>query len=792
MRTLWQDIRYGFRMLFRNPGFSIVVVLVLALGIGANTTIFSVVNAVLLRPLPYRDPGRLVMVWGASPQKGWYHNPVSFPNFIDWRDQNRVFEDIAAWRLNRFTFTGGGVVQQVAGEEVSCSLFRVLGVQAALGRTFLPEEEKSHIVILSHGFWQRFFGSDPNIVGQSITLNGSPFTVIGIMPPDFGFPVFWNPKSDRLWVPLDLEPNERGRGNNCLVLVGRLKSNVTLRQAQTEMNTIARRLEQEYPDTNTGWEVNLVPAHKQLVGDIQPALLVLLGAVGLVLLIACANIANLLLARAEARRKEIAIRRAVGASRLRLVRQLLTENVLLSALGGILGALLAVWSIEPMLALIPGTIPRLDEISIDRYVFGFTATVSLLTGLLFGVAPALQVSGININKFLKEGTGTSGEGVQHHRLRRVLVVSEVAVSLTLLIGAGLMVKSFLRLRSVDPGFDPQNLLLTPVSLPRPNLQQFIERVEALPEVRSVGAVNWLPVNPGSQTLGFTIEGRPSPAPGQNPSANFHMASCNYFHTMGIPVLMGRRFTQRDVEGTPPVVIVNQTFAHRHFPEDEPIGKRLSIGGKSHEIVGVIGDVKHGGLAGQVDPEVYWPFLQKSGTERGMWVVVRTVSDPVKLADALRNEIKKLRGKPITYITTMKHMLAATTLEPRFNMLLLGIFASAAVLLATMGIYGVMSYVVTQRTHEIGIRMALGAQTRDVLQMVIKQGLILALIGVAVGLAASFALTRVISSLLYKVSPTDPVTFVCVSLFLAGVAVVASYIPARRATKVDPMNALRYE
>jgi len=790
MVSLWQDIRYGFRMLVRNPGFTFVVVLILALGIGANTAIFSVVNGVLLRPLPYGNPDRLVMVWGASPQKGWYHNPVSFPNFTDWRDQNRVFEDIAACRPNPFSFTGGGGVQQIAGEEVSCSLFQVLGVQAALGRTFLPEEEDPHIVILSHGFWQRSFGSDPNIVGQSITLNGSPFTVIGIMPPDFWFPVFWSIKADQLWVPLDLEPNERGRGNNCLVLVGRLKSDVTLRQAQTEMNTIARRLEQEYPNTNTGWTANLVRAHQQVVGNIRPALLVLLGAVGLVLLITCANVANLLLARAEARQKEVAIRRAVGASRLRLVRQLLTENVLLSALGGTLGALLAVWSIEPMLALIPGTVPRLDEIAIDLFVFGFTVTTSLLTGLLFGVAPALQVSGINVNQFLKEGTMTSTEGVQRHRLRRVLVISEVAVSLTLLIGAGLMVKSFLRLRSVDPGFNPQNLLIARVSLPRPNLQQFIERIEALPDVRSVGAVNRLPVYKGSQTLSFTIEGRPSAAPGQDPSANFHVASCNYFHTMSIPVLMGRRFTQRDIEETPPVVVVNQTFARRHFPEDEPIGKRLSIGGTSHEIVGVIGDVKHGGLAGQVDPEIYWPFLQKSGGD--MFVVVRTVSDPVKLASVLRNEIKKLRGKPIPYITTMERMLAATTLEPRFNMLLLGIFASAAVLLAAMGIYGVMSYAVTQRTHEIGIRMALGAQTRDVLQMVVKQGLSLALIGVAVGLGAALALSRVISSLLYEVSPTDPLTFVCVSLFFTGVALLASYIPARRAARIDPMVALRYE
>jgi len=790
MITLWQDIRYGIRMLLRKPGFTFIVVLVLALGIGPNTAIFSVVNGVILRPLPFEDPDHLVMVWGTIPEKGWYQMPTSFPNFLDLRDQNQVLGGIAAYQLGGFALTVKSESQQVQGGRVSDDFFQVLGVQPSLGRVFSDEEQDPDVVVISHDLWQHQFGSDPHVIGKTMTLNTRPHIVIGVTPPDFWFPIFWNSvKGDQLWVPLRLKPDEQSRGNKCLVLIGRLKSGITLRQAQAGMNTVATRLGQEYPGTNTGVTVNLVPAYKQLVGDIQTALLVLFGAAGFVLIIVCANIATLLMARAESRQKELAIRSAIGASRLRLLCQLLTESILLSAIGGILGIVLAVISVDPMLALKPGSIPRLDEISIDGSVLGFTVTISVLTCLLFGLTPALQISGINLNKFLKEGSRTSTEGVQRHHLRRALVVSEVALSLMLLIGAGLMMKSFLRLQNVNPGFNPQNLLLTRISLPRDKWQQLIERTEALPYVRSVGAVNRLPVNTGSQTLDFTIEEHPTPEFGQKPVANCHVASPDYFRTMGIPILMGRPFAEKDIGEAPPVAIINQALASRYLPGEEPVGKHLNIDGKSCEIVGVIGDVKHGGLTGQVEPEIYWPYLQQSG--RTMWVVVRSARDPVGLARPLWDEAKNLGGKA-TSMATMEHLLARAFSGPRFNTLLLTIFASAAAILAGLGVYGIMSYTVIQRAHEIGVRKALGAEVNKVLRMVMWQGFKLILVGVIGGLSAALALTRIISSLLYNVSPTDPVTFICVSLFLIGMALLACYIPAHRAAKIEPMEALRYE
>jgi len=801
MRTLFQDIRYGFRMLARNPVFTVLVVLILALGIGANTAIFSVVNAILIRPLPYHDPGRLVVIWGANPQKSWYGNLVSFPNFQDWKNQNQVFENIAACRPTRFILMGKGQAQRIQGDRVSSNLFRTLGVQAVLGRTFSPDEENSPVVVLSYGLWQRRFGSDPSIIGQTLILNSEPFTIIGVMPPDFWFPVFGHIKADQLWMPLEPTTNERNRKNNCLVLVGRLRPDVTLEQAQAEMDTISRRLEQEYPDSNTGWTANLVRAHQQVVGNIRPALLVLLGAVGFVLLIACANVANLLLIRATARQREIAIRSALGAGRLRLARQLVTESILLAALAGLFGLLLAFLSIDFISALKSGSVPRLDEVTMDHRVLTFTAVVSLLTGLVFGLVPALQAAGIKVSESFKEGRSIGTGGFRGQRARNFLMISEVALALVLLIGAGLMSRSLACLMNVNPGYDSDSVLTMQIQLPEFRytqahqrttfLQQVTERIEVLPGVQYVGIVNWLPLFKGSQTLPFTIEGQATPTSGQVPTADCHVASPHYFRAIGIRLLKGREFTEKDGLESPRVVIINETLASRHFPDEEAIGQRLNIDGSSCEVVGIVGDVKHGGLDGQTEPEAYWPYLQYP------WpfftLVVRTASHPEGIAAAVQNEIWAVdKDIPITGISTLKQQVSASITPQRLSTFLFGTFGAAALVLATVGLYGVIAYSVSQRTHEIGIRVALGAQTSDVVKLVLHQGLRLALIGVVIGLVAAFALSRFISSLLYNVSATDPVTFSCVSLVLVGAALLASYIPARRAASIDPMVALRYE
>jgi putative ABC transport system permease protein len=812
MGTLLQDLRYGVRMLRKKPGFTFIAVLALALGIGANTAIFSVVNAVLLRPLPYKEPERLVMVWEHNRPKGRTQNVINPANFLDWQAQNSVFEQMAAFYDDQLNLTGPDANPvEVPAQVTTVNLFTLLGVQAELGRAFIAEEGqegRDNVAILSHGLWQRRFGGDRSVIGKTLTLNGQSLTIIGVMPADFRLYVkeatFIN-KPAEIWLPYVISPSTATRRGRYLSAIARLKPGVTLEQAQAEMNAIAARLEQQYPDSNTGWGINLVPLHTQMTGAIRTALLVLLGAVGFVLLIACANVANLLLARAATRQREIAIRTALGAGRARVVRQLLTESVLLAALGGVLGMGLAVWGVELLLALAPRDLIGLEGISVDYRVLVFTLGVSILTGLLFGLAPAIESSRLNLNEALKEG----GRGGTHDgrttRLRNLFVVAEIALALILLIGSGLMIKSFLRLQTVDPGFRTDNLLTARVLLPDTKykepeqriafFKQVLERIRQLPGVKDASAASFLPFTGLAAATSFTIEGAPPPAAGQKPSADVRVIDPGFFRTMGIPLLKGRTFTEREASEPAGVVIINETMAERYFPGEDPIGKRVLIAMSSPivptEIIGVVGNVKHEGLDSEVKALAYWPHPQLPYS--GMSLVVRTSSDPTQLAGAIEREVQAIdKDQPITDVRTMDQLLSESTARMRFSASLLSIFAGLALVLAAVGIYGVMSYSVTQRTHEIGIRMALGARASDVLKMVVGQGMLLAVIGVGLGLVAAFALTRVISSLLFGVSATDPLTFGVLALLLTVVAFLACFIPARKAAKVDPMVALRYE
>jgi predicted permease len=812
METLWRDIRYGARMLAKRPGFTVVTVLALALGIGANSAIFSVVNTVLLRPLPYEDPERLVMVWERRPRQNRDAGAVAPADFLDWQSQNQVFDSMAAYTSTAFNMTGVGEPEQINSQLVTEGFFQVLSVKAALGRTFIQGEDKEgggRRLVMGHGLWQRRFGADPNIIGRSLTLNNESFTVIGVMPPDFQYP----DKATELWAsPKRVLPEVFLPGNpdpstirtlHYLNVIARLKPGVTREQAQAEMETIAGRLEQQYPAENTGHTARIVALHEQLVGDVRPALLVLLAAVGFVLLVACANVANLLLARATARHKEMSIRTALGAGRLRLIRQLLTESILLSLLGGGLGLLLALWGVDLLVALSPGNLPRLREISLDGKVVGFTLGISLLTGIIFGLAPALQASRLDLIGSLKEGGRSSMEGFGRHRMRSLLIVVEVALALVLLTGAGLMIRSFQRIQQVDPGFNPNNLLAVELSLPRSKyveqerMADFYSRVTAriatLPGVESVGATWTLPLSGQDASRGFDIEGY-TPAPNERTNSAFSAVSPRYFQTMEIPLKMGREFNDRDTAAGPGVIIVNDTFARRYFPGGDAVGKRMRLKGEENPwltIVGVVGDVKHTELTAEPRTEMYLSSLQTAFPFMNM--VVRTTTDPASLTTAIRKEVWAVDSdQPVTQVETMLQLISASVARARFNTLLLGVFAAVALILAAIGLYGVISYSVTQRTHEIGIRMALGAQRSDVLKLIVGQGMILALAGVAIGLAAAFALTRLMSSLLYGVTATDPWTFGAVAVILSATALLATIIPARRAMRVDPLVALRYE
>ncbi len=801
------DLRYGSRMLWKNKGFTAVAVIALALGIGANSAIFSVVNTVLLRPLPYKDADRLVIVWEDNTKLGFPNDTPAVANYIDWRNQSTVFEGMAALADLSINLTGAGEPERFDGKRVSANFFSLLGVEPLLGRGFLPEEDvpgANHVVVLSHGLWQRRFGSDKGLVGKSITLNGEGYTVVGVMPPGFKF----MNEDVGMWVPIAFTPQQAtNRGSHYLQVVARLKPGVTVEGAQAEMSTIATRLQQQYPEQNTDLGASVVPLHEEVVGKIKPALIVLLGAVGFVLLVACANVANLLLARAAVRQKEIALRTALGASRLRLVRQFLTESLLLAALGGVVGTLLSIWGVSLLKNFIPENISQVKAITVDARVLGFTALVTLLTGLVFGLAPALQASRFNLNETLKEGGRDNAQTRGGNRVRNVLVVLEVAVSLVLLVGAGLLINSFMRLRSVDPGFRADNLLTMSVVLPQQKYPDharrtafytdMIRRVEGLTGVRSAGVTNWIPLVQQGDSIGVSIEGQPAPT-GKPHIVVTRVVSPHYFGTMGIQLVEGRVFEEgRDRVDSPCVVVVGEAVARKYWPGQSPIGKRIAPGRVESEddwcqVVGLVKDVKQMDLAAEPKPQIYFTYEQASFFAP-RHLVVRTEGDPLALAATVRKTVWDVdREQPVSDINTMEGVLSDSIARQRFTTLLLGVFAGVALVLAAVGIYGVMSYSMAQRTREIGIRMALGAQKRHVLNLAVGQGLRLVAVGVALGLAVAFALTRLMSSLLYGVSATDPATLVIISLFLVAVALFASYIPARRAAKVDPLIALRYE
>ena len=804
MSNILKDIRYGIRSLARHPGFTAVALITLALGIGANTAIFSVVNAVLLRPLPYDEPERIVWLWDTQPQLA--NTPTSLPDFLGWKEQNQSFEHLAA-HLNgsMFVDAGDGTTDTHVGL-VTPEFFSVFHVSPILGRTFTNEETlpgQFRVAVLSHSMWQNRFGSDPNVVGRSILLSGAAYTIVGVMPAGFSYP-------DRaeLWRPLTFDPAKLDPGPHYLNVVGRLKPGVTLSQAQADMSIIAARLSQQYREKNAGHGVRLERLSHVIVGDVGLALYVLLGAVGFVLLIACANLANLTLARVGARQKEIALRTALGASRLRIVRQLLIESVMLAMGGGVVGLVLAFWAVSSIVSLSADTIPRVHEISVDPGVAGFTLLVSVITGVLFGLAPALQMSRPDLTAALKE-SGRSTAGLRTNRLRGALVVSEVALSLVLLVGAGLMIRSFAKLNDVDPGFKPGQVLTLGVSLLRvkypedekvaQTFSQILDAAASAPGVVSVGAISALPVTGSNTSDSFTIEGRPPIAKEAEPSTEYLVITPRYFESMGIPLLSGRDFAPTDTRQSPNVVVINDAFARRHFAGENPLGHRLKLQGQERDpllIVGVIRNVRNLALDEQPSPEVYVPFLQdplSTNYQRSMTIVARSKSDPGTIAGPLRAALTSVdKGLPVYRLKPMTEHLHDSLARRRFNLILLTVFSCVALALAAVGIYGVISYGVTQRTHEMGIRMALGAKPRDVLKLVVRQAMVLALGGVGIGILASLVLTRLMKGLLFDVSVTDPMTFVAIAALMTLIALIACLIPARRATRVDPLVALRYE
>ncbi len=812
MSTFITDLRYAVRMLLKSPGFTLIAVVALALGIGANTAIFSVVNAVLLRPLPYKAPEELVWLWGTNPQNDIKQETASYPDFNDWRQQAQSFNGMAGFASSAPILGGTeGEPERLRAGVAIGDLFSVLGVEPALGRKFLPEENeegKHRVVLLSHALWQRRFGGDPGIVSRQVMINNNQHTIVGVLPAAFQDPLPGEAQRLEMWLPLSVTANmKQARRGDFLNVVARLKPGTTQQQAEAEMTGITAQLEKQYPNTNTGWGIIVQSMHETITGDVRPALLVLLGAVSVLLLIACANVANLLLARATARQREIAIRAALGASRGRIIGQLLTENVLLSLCGGVLGLLFAYWGMDALLALNPGNIPRLDSIGIDRAVLLFTIGVSLVTGLVFGLAPALTVSKPQFNDTLKDGGRGGMEGGTARRLRSGLAVAEIALSFVLLVGAGLLIRSFLQLQDVNPGFSADHLLTVNLSLPAakyPENQQVVNlydqllaRLAVQPGVQSATVTTALPLAGGSEYAAFTVEGRIPARTDRQPDAESRIVGPDYFRALQIPLRKGRLLEERDATGAPDVVVINETMTRKYFGGDDPIGKRITFGDAQaadaewFTVVGIAGDVRGSSLNAEPYAQVYGSYRQSP--RRAMTVVLRTAGEPLALAAIVRQQVAALDPQqPLYNMRTAEQVLAASIARPRFNMLLIALLAGIALVLAGIGVYGVISYSVTQRTRELGVRMALGASAGNVLKLVVGEGMFLAGIGIAIGIAAAIGVSRIMASLLYAVTATDPFTFVSLALLLAAIAFVACYIPARRATKVDPMVALRYE
>ncbi|MFN0109874.1 MAG: ABC transporter permease [Blastocatellia bacterium] len=818
MKTFWQDFSYGMRALLKHKGFALVAIGSLALGIAANSAVFSVMNALLLRPLAYPDADRLVILWSRSPGMNVAQDWFSPGQFLDVKTQNQVFEQTAITIGASFNLTGQGAPEHIDGARVSSSFFSLFGVNAALGRVFTAEEDepgKPAAVILSHGFWQRRYGGDKAVIGQSLILNGNTFVIAGVVSPEFTLTNDVMPAVNAIgradvFLPLPMNEAARSnRGNEDFNIFGKLKSGVGHKQAQADMDLIAARMKQDFPKNyppSGGLIISVVPLLEQVVGDVGSTLPMLMSAVGFVLLIACANVANLLLARAAGRQKEIAVRLAVGASRWRIVRQLLTESILLASLGGVIGLALAFVSIRMLRAFGPENIPRLNEVGIDWRVAAFTVLVTFVTGIVFGLVPALRASRVDLHETLKDGgrsaSGASGRAAQ--RWRKLLVVAEIALSLVLLVCAGLLIRSYQRILSSQPGFDPRNvvtmrLALPQVKAPTPEAiisfyQRVIDRIRALPGVEAAGVSHSLPMS----TVSFawdpiTVEGHVPRTPDEKIMSNIRMISPGYFHAMRVSLVQGRFFDERDKRGEPETVIINEALAERFWPNQNPLGKRLQMTrrGVWHTIVGVIRDAKQFQTEKEPPLSVYFPIEQSLA--RNLHVVVRTTSDPVAMTPTIVSAIQSVDAEmPAFDVATMEQRMSDFLARRRFSMTLLGVFAAIAVLLAAVGIYGVMSYSVTQRTNEIGIRVALGASSRDVLRLILGQGMTLALIGAALGLVFAFALTRFLATMLFGVRATDPLTFASVALLLLMVALLACWIPARRATKVDPMIALRCE
>ncbi len=812
MNTLLADIRYAIRMLLKAPGFTTIAIVALALGIGANTAIFSVVNAVLLRALPYQMPSDLVWIWGTNPQNDIPKENASYPDFNDWRQQAKSFSAMAAFTRSAVILGGTeGEPERVRAGVAVGDLFAVLGLEPAIGRKFLPEENeegKHRVVLLSHSLWQRRFGGDPQIVGRQITINGNPHTVLGVLPVSFQDPLPGESEHLEMWLPLGVSARiQEARRSDFLNVLARLKPGISRPQAQLEMSGIATALEKQYPNTNRGWGTIVQALHETMTGDVRPALLVLLGAVSVLLLIACANVANLLLARATSRQREIAIRAALGASRGRIVAQLLTENLLLSLCGGVLGLLFAYWGMEALLALSPGNIPRLDTIGIDREVLCFALAVSLGTGLVFGLAPALTVSKPQLNDVLKEGGRTGEGGGTARRLRGGLAVVEIALSFVLLVGAGLLIRSFVHLQQVDPGFHADQLLTVKLSLPTAKYKEdqqvvnfydrLIAQLATQPGVQTATVTTALPLAGGNDYLSFTVEGRVPGPTDKEPDAESRIVGVDYFKALQIPLRKGRLFDDHDAGDAPRVVVISETMARKYFGGDDPIGKRITFDDPQaadaawQTVVGIVGDVRGRSLNAEPYAQVYGVYRQTP--RRGMTVLLRTAAAPLALVSTIRQQVVALDPQqPLYDLRTGEQVMAASVARTRFNMLLIAILAGIALALAAIGVYGVISYSVAQRTHEIGIRMALGASAGNVLKLVIGEGMLLAGAGIVVGVVAAFGVTRIMASLLYGVTATDPFTFLSLAFVLAAIAFFASYIPARRATKVDPVVALRTE